>query len=387
MIFSFCRYFLSYLVSARSRQWLLYLAAAGLLLSSFSLIVLQSTMGGFQANQIRRSKAVEGYAVIRIAEGEETVARSILADLHDRSAPAFLEYEAELLMRNGSIVKPVIVHGIGEGSPPAFLGQEPLQEARIPYALAYEMGLDIGDSFELFSPVHYNHFLQESPRSIGVSVEETIRTDVPEADSFHLWMRLRAVQNLIGKKSVNRIRLYGEDRTGELKAFLGSRYGEKMSLEHWSQRHASLVWSLALENTVMIFLFASMTVLVGLCIVGGLSILYGKIENDLASFWILGASKKNLERANFFFLGSMSFMATCAGLLLGLASLFLIDHYGGEVFSEDFVDQKIPVHVTWQGVALSFAIPYGVSMAFCRFVFRQFKRESNHLQRVRAVGI
>ena len=56
MIVAFCRYFASHILLARHRQWPLILAALGLTLSSFTLIFLQSTMSGFQANQIERSK-------------------------------------------------------------------------------------------------------------------------------------------------------------------------------------------------------------------------------------------------------------------------------------------------------------------------------------------
>ena len=87
MIFAFSRYFISTIILARQRQWPLILAALGLTLSSFALIFLQSTMSGFQRNQIQRSQSVEGFAVIDITQKDETIARAIQQDLYKKKYP------------------------------------------------------------------------------------------------------------------------------------------------------------------------------------------------------------------------------------------------------------------------------------------------------------
>ena len=82
----------------------------------------------------------------------------------------------------------------------------------------------------------------------------------------------------------------------------------------WEGQHKTLVHALALENTVMLFLFVVMTCLVSLCITSGLHIFTSKIKIDLASFWILGASKLKLEKAYMYFLIIMSLTTICFGL-------------------------------------------------------------------------
>ena len=384
MILAFCRYFASYILFARYRQWPLILAALGLTLSSFTLILLQSTMSGFQANQIERSKKVEGFAIVNILSQDEQTARAVQQDLSSKNISSFLEYETELLIKKDSFVRPVVVHGLEK--PPPFLGNDPFEESVLPHTMAWHLNINPNDSFQLISPAHFNHLLGEQPRSITLYANRLINTDVPEADSFHLWMRLSALQNLTHQRSINKVRLYGNNSNQSIK-LIEEKYKGKVSIQYWHQRHQALLWSLYLENSVMLFLFASMTALVGLCITGGLSILYSKVKLDFAGFWILGASQKQLERANALFLGGISLATVFTGLILGLIVLFLIDQFGGNVFSSQFVDQKIPVNITWQGIILSFAIPCSMSILFCWYSFNHFKKDTHYLEQIRATGI
>ena len=61
----FFRYFFTYILHAKTRQRLLFIAVIGLFISAFSLMVIQGIMGGLQEGLVARSKAIHGHDLIQ----------------------------------------------------------------------------------------------------------------------------------------------------------------------------------------------------------------------------------------------------------------------------------------------------------------------------------
>src|SRR5690606_28544711 len=116
------RFFFQTIFLSRQRQKLLLLALAGLFISSFALLVLQSAMGGLQHKLMERSKNVEGRVVL---EGSVRANSPELAQLLDfwreHQIRAVPEYELELLIQAGPYLAPAIVHGLDLADLPLFL--------------------------------------------------------------------------------------------------------------------------------------------------------------------------------------------------------------------------------------------------------------------------
>ena len=387
MLLSFCRYFFTYIFRAKTRQRLLFLAVFGLIISSYALIVLQSTMGGLQHNLITRAKNVEGRAELLLKQAGPEKTAQLTKFLKERGLEAHAEFELELLVRHLNFIAPVIVHGIDvKGELPRFLVDQEFKDMLMPRDLVYRMGVGPGDQVKLISPAHVDTLMGDIPRSASLFVDDIISTDVPEIDGNHLWVRLQSLWNLTRSRIYNRIRIYSETDFEELSLALKNDFGEGVVLRTWEEKNRTLVWALGLETTVMVFLFVAMTMLVSLCITSGLMIFFDKIRGDLASFWILGASRKNLEQSSALFLVILSLFSVLVGLALGLFSLFLLDRFGVDLLPDVFVDRKIPIHITTTGVLISFLVPTGISLLFSFFSLSQFKRDSNHLDLVRSIG-
>jgi lipoprotein-releasing system permease protein len=378
---SYLKYFFHYIVTAKNRQRLLILAVVGLVLSSFALIILQSTMGGLQNKLMERSKKVLGRATIRLSSDDDP--ESIIAFLNQNQVVFLKEFEMELLLRFQTYITPVVVHGIDlSGRLPAFLAKEKISEAIIPMELAYKIGAVPPETMQLVSPSHVDSLFTDIPRTQSMNVEKTFTTDVPEIDANHLWVRLPLIQNLVRSKTYNRIRIYSDINVKKLRTFLSG----KMILKTWEEENATLVWALNLESSVMIFLFAAMSLLVSLCISSGLMIFFNKIKTDLSSFWILGASLFKINQSTKYFLHLMSFLSILGGLALGLLFLFLFDKMAADIMPNVFVDRRIPILITQKGLLISFFVPYCISWLFITFSLRQFKKEYNLLDHVRSMS-
>lgn len=391
MFVTYLKYFFYYIIKAKNRQRLLILAVVGLFLSSFALIVLQSTMGGLQNKLMERSKNVLGKAVLYYkSEAQDKNYQQLFSILDQKKIRYSKEYEIELLLRYQTFITPVIVHGIDQtGFVPDLLRND-LQSSKdqkkvdaiMPLDLAYKVGVAPPETLQIISPAHVDELLGEIPRSQSIRIERTITSDVPEIDMYHLWVRLPLVQNLIQSRLINRVRIYSDMDFDSLKKSISP----EIQVKTWEEENATLVWALKLESTVMVFLFAAMSLLVSLCISSGLLIFFNKIKSDLASFWILGASFSKIDRATKYFLHLMSFLSIAGGVLFGIIFLWLFDHYAPEIMPDVFVDRKIPILITMKGLFVSFIVPYLISSIFVTFALAQFKREHDLLDHVRSVS-
>ena len=121
---AFYQYFLGYVFRARTRQGLLFLAVAGLFLSSLALIVIQGVMGGLQKGLIARSKSINGVGVVRFEGGE----KESFQKFNERGWKFTREVEMEILARAQGHVAPMIIHGVDASTfMPEFLENKDLR--------------------------------------------------------------------------------------------------------------------------------------------------------------------------------------------------------------------------------------------------------------------
>ena len=376
----FYRYFFGYIFKSKTRQRLLFIATAGLFLSSFSLLVIQSVMGGLQSGLIARSKNVMGDGVMELQEGQNY--QAVFEKLQNANIGFYPEYELELMAKNGPYLAPVILHGseFSRATPP-FLKDKDKSGVILGSELAGALNAYFGASLRFISPAHLDRLFGDVPRHVSDEASDFFLSELTEIDSVHAWTRASLVQNLVRKRAYNKIRFYGpEDFSSAKEIFPEARF------KSWEEQNQSLVWALGLETNVMLFLFVSMTLLVALCVTSGFLIFYDKIKVDLMSLWVLGQSKKRVLRLSFVFGQFLSLVFCGLGLGAGLGVLALLSAGQFNFMPDFFVERSIPVKITAFGLVSSFIVPYLVASVFSYFSFSFFKKEnSSFIQNIRKI--
>jgi lipoprotein-releasing system permease protein len=195
------------------------------------------------------------------------------------------------------------------------------------------------------------------------------------------------VQNLVRRRGVNQIRLFGEVPESVLAELRSIETGVPKRIISWEQMNGALVWSLNLETKVMLFLFISMSFLVAIAITSGLLIFYSKIRRDLMSFWILGMSQKKLLALCFKFVLILSAITVGIGGACGYLALKLLETFGHELMPDIFVERRLPVQLDLAHIVVSLLIPFGISVVFSYFSFANFRKENqSFVAIVRSLG-
>lgn len=378
MNIQFFKYFLGYIFKTKTRQRLLLIAVVGLLISSFSLVVLQGVMGGLQNGLINRSKLALGHGYFDLIKHQDKETyRDIVDKLQVAKIDFYPEYEIELMLKKENRLSPLILHGIDYkfGIPP-FLNKRDTSETVLGSDVANKVNAYFESKLNFISPAHVDTLFGDVPRQVTSKVSDFYMSELQEIDAVHGWVRLGVVQNLIRKRSINKIVFYDEENLESATKIIEKFYPQ-IGIVTWEKMNRSLVWALALETNVMVFLFVGMSFLVAICITSGFMIFFDKIKGDLISFWILGKSQKEIFKLSYLLTHAVSIIFTGIGLLAGLAFLFLLQNNDINFMPDFFVERRIPVKLDSFKIIISFVIPYIISVVFSYFSFSIFKKESS----------
>lgn len=373
----FFKYFFHYILRAKTRQRLLFIAVSGLFLSSFSLMFIQGIMSGLQHGLISRSQNINGTAVLRFSENvRETDLSSLKQFLKERGARFYTEIEMEVMLKNQAFMAPAKIHGINLEDPlPGFLVDKDFSGIILGSDLARKVRTHFMDEVQVIAPGVTDSLMGEVPRFATSTLSDYLYTEISEVDDFEGFVRLSFLQNLLRERSVSSLRVFHpleDDFRTELLRL--SPAGSE--LRSWEEMNSSLVWSLNLETKVMMFLFISMSLLVAIAITSGLLIFYGKIKRDLMSFWILGMGQDQILGLCLRFTLLLSGITCVLGVASGQGALLLLESYGHTIMPDIFVERQFPVHFSPVNLILSLLIPFGISLVFSWFSFAQFRKEN-----------
>jgi lipoprotein-releasing system permease protein len=384
----FFSYFFTYILRAKTRQRLLFIAVTGLFLSAFSLMVIQGIMGGLQQGLIARSKNIHGTQLIIFDSPTDESLTTIKDILTKENIPFYSELEVEVMLKHKNFVAPAKLHGIDlTDERPSFLQEKDFKGLVMGSELASKIKLQFLDEVQIIAPGVTDSLMGEVPRFISETMTDYLYTELSEVDDFEVWARAGMVQNLVRQNGVNQIRLYGEVSPSILKKITEVETTIPKRILSWENMNQALVWSLNLETKVMLFLFISMSFLVAIAITSGLMIFYSKIRRDLMSFWILGMAQSKLIKLCFKFTLILSAVTVAVGGIFGYITLKLLERFGHELMPDIFVERELPVQLDFNHIVVSLLIPFGISLVFSYFSFANFRKENqSFVSIVRSLG-
>jgi lipoprotein-releasing system permease protein len=372
----------------------LIIAIAGLCLSSFSLLVLQSIMGGLQNGLMERSKSIHGDAFLNF-KGDLDTSLLLVKKYEKAKLKIIPEYQLELLLKHKNHLSPIILHGIDfEKYVPEYLENRDVSGT----ILGADLGTRINSYFlnkvTLISPTHLDYMLGDMPRQVSSKISDFVLTDLAEVDLYHAWVRIGLVQNITHERQINKVSFFknkdyptSEEVIEKVTSINTEFDSSVIQFKTWEHINKSLLWALRLESSVMIILFICMTLLVSISITSGFLIFYSKVKSDLMSFWILGLSKEAVFKLTFWFTHMISFIVSAGGIILGLAFLYVLDHFAPNIMPDVFVERKLPVNITMTGILISLFVPYFISVFFSSITLSMFKKEnSSFLKLIRNIG-
>jgi lipoprotein-releasing system permease protein len=384
----FFKYFFAYILRAKTRQRLLFIAVTGLFLSAFSLMVIQGIMGGLQDSLIARSKGVHGSYLVIFDHVTEEPLNELKDLLRKEGVPFYSELEVEVMFKHRNFVAPAKLHGLDlEDERPGFLADKDFTGLVMGSELATKIKLQFLDDVQVIAPGVTDSLMGEVPRFVTETLSDYLYSELSEVDEFEVWTRLGMVQNLVRQRGINQIRLYGEIPRGIINKIEMMNTNVPKRIISWEKMNEALVWSLNLETKVMLFLFISMSFLVAIAITSGLLIFYSKIRRDLMSFWILGMSQHKLMQLCFSFTLILSGVTVVMGGIFGHVTLTLLETFGHDLMPNIFVERHLPVRLDIGHIVVSLLIPFGISLVFSWFSFLNFRKENqSFVSIVRSLG-
>ena len=377
---NFFFYFLKSIFRGERRQKILVLSVLGLVLSSASLFILHSVMGGLQINLINKSKKIEGVGYWDISKLSREKQLILYSELQKNAITFSPQISEEVVIKHQGFLAPINLIGIDfKYSIPSFLRDVDHSGLVLGSEIAYKLKTITASEINIFSPLSSDSLLGEIPRVLSESITEIVATGVPEMDMSSGWVRSTALQNLLKKNNWDRVTFYPENISDSEFENLSQKYQAHYELFPiaWETTHQNLYWALNLERFVMTFLFICMCVLVGISISSGYSIFFNQIRHELVSFWILGMEKKKLIQGLFFITNIITVGSVILGVVLGALGSFLLQRIAPILVPNIFVEQSLPIRITFMTFFYSFLVPIFLSFIFSLFSLRYFSKENN----------
>ncbi|MCL2473448.1 MAG: lipoprotein-releasing ABC transporter permease subunit [Alphaproteobacteria bacterium] len=310
----------------------------GIALGVATLIVVMSVMNGFREELFSKVLGLNGHLNVYAMSGSITQyddLRAKIAEVPDViSATPIIEAQA-LITKDGSASgayvrgmsleaikeRPSIAQRIQAGSLDDFSGSTIAIGSR----MAQRLGLSVGDSLTLISPVSKSTVFGSAPRMKAYTIGAIFDVGMFEYDNSFIFMPLPAAQAFFSLgDDVTAIEIFVKDpqnlRTVRKDIIEAASHvtSDTLRLLDWQQSNSSFFTALQVEREVMFLILTLIILVAAFNIISSLIMLVKDKGRDIAILRTMGADKGMVMRI-FFLNGSfIGITGTVIGLVLGL---------------------------------------------------------------------
>jgi len=363
----------------------------GIGLGVATLIVVMSVMNGFREELFSRVLGLNGHLNIYAMQGSLYDYDPMVERL--RKVPGVTDVsptvEAQALVTKDGVASGVFVRGV---VPDAFRRRPTVSQhisfgslndfdgdkIAIGIRMAERLGVRVGDSITLISPVSQNTIFGSAPRLRAYQIAAIFDVGMFEYDNNFVFMPLAAAQIFFRTgNGVSALEIFIKDPQNPDKIRLdlvtaAQSPGSAIRLLDWRQNNSSFFTAIQVERNVMFLILTLIIVVAAFNIISSLIMLVKDKGHDIAILRTMGATRGMIMRIFFLNGASIGLIGTAFGLVLGV---LIADHIESvrqivqyvtktEVFSpEVYFLTQLPSVIDWHEVVQVVLMALGLSFA------------------------
>ena len=335
------------------------LSLLGMAVGSFSIIISLSIMNGFEDIVSNRLIGFEGD--LRIF-GNYDINELNKIDIIDDISPfiernAIIEKFNEFTMATFKAIEPSKIENFYnipfEGKPPkegqAMIGQE----------LAIRLGLNIGDSISIFSPIDQN-FGFGLPKKKRMIVSAIFFSKVLDYDFRYVFITYEDGEKLFKKKKrqiSSDIRISSDLDLNVIKENLILKLNRNVIIKSWSDLNESLVKAMKLEKIGAVIVLSLIFVVASFNLAMSLSL--NSIQNlkEIGLLRSIGASKNSIKKIIIIMGIKLAGIGIFFGTIIAIMIILLQDKFGFiPIPSEVYFLDSLPMYINYINIILVISI-------------------------------
>ena len=238
--------------------------------------------------------------------------------------------------------------------------------------LSFNLNLKEGDYINLMSSSFVSTPFGSLPKQEKFKIEGIFNTGFIEFDQNVIFLNIKDALSIFDKiESEQNIEIYLNE---PLKADLYKQKIQKLNnnffIYTWSDLNRSLFDALKVERNVMFIILTLIIIVAAFNIISGLTILIKNKTKEIAILKTLGLNNISIKKTFFLTGFSIGFLATIAGIILGIIfslniekiRIILSSVFNLEIFPSDiYYLEKLPVEINFYSISIIFVLSLTVS--------------------------